>query len=89
MPQTMKKGIPNLFLTDNMINSVVKNYYLDENFSRNQDGSISMWNFYNLLTESNKSSYIDTFLDRSANSLAIAQHLTNSIYHNLNSWYLN
>jgi hypothetical protein len=89
MPQTMKKGIPNLLLTDNMINSVVKNYYLDENFSRNLDGSISMWNFYNLLTESNKSSYIDTFLDRSANSLAIAQHLTNSIYHNLNSWYLN
>jgi hypothetical protein len=89
MPQTMKKGITNLLLTDNMINSVVKDYYLDENFRRNQDGSISMWNFYNLLTESNKSSYIDTFLDRSANSLAIAQHLTNSIYHNLNSWYLN
>jgi len=89
MPQTMKKGIPNLLLTDNMINSVVKDYYADKNFSRNPDGSISMWNLYNLLTESNKSSYIDTFLDRSANSLTIAQHLTNSISNNENSWYLN
>lgn len=90
MPPALKKGIPTLLLTDNMINSVVKDYYFDENFSRNgHDGALNMWNFYNLLTESNKSSYIDTFLDRSANSLDIVQHLTSAISNNENSWYLN
>jgi hypothetical protein len=90
MPPSFKKGIPNLLLTDNMINSVVKDYYYDENFNRSSgDGSISMWNFYNLLTESNKSSYIDTFLDRSVNALNIAQHLTSAIANNRYSWYLN
>lgn len=88
MPQTMRKNIPTLLLTDNMINSVVKDYYSDKNFGRNEDGSISIWNFYNLLTESNKSSYIDTFLDRSANAMAITQHLNVSISNNTNSWFI-
>ena len=38
----------------------------NEHFASKQDGSISLWNLYNLLTEANKSSYVDTFLDRYA-----------------------
>jgi hypothetical protein len=31
-----------------------------------------MWKFYNLLTGANKSSYIDSFLDRSLNASELA-----------------
>ena len=33
---------------------------------------LSMWKFYNLLTGSNKSSYIDSFLDRAYNATELA-----------------
>ena len=31
-------------------------------------GELNIWKFYNLLTGANKSSYIDSFLDRSLNA---------------------
>ena len=37
-----------------------------EHFACKEDGSISLWNLYNLLTEANKSSYVDSYLDRYA-----------------------
>jgi len=33
---------------------------------------LNMWKFYNLLTGANKSSYIDSFLDRSLNATEMA-----------------
>jgi len=89
MPNDLKTGIPNLVLTDNMISNAVRDYYSDENFKRNDDGTMTMWNFYNLFTESTKSSYIDTFLERTTNAFDVSKHISNSIFHNLNSWYLN
>ena len=89
MPAQMKEDIPKLLLTDNQISTVVRDYYADPNFKRNEDGSLSIWNLYNLLTESNKSSYIDTFLDRSVNALNLASHLSDAISNNQYSWYLN
>ena len=35
-----------------------------EHFACKEGGSISLWNLYNLLTEANKSSYVDSYLDR-------------------------
>ena len=59
--------------TDSHINAIAKAYYADENFSRvitseNRASDIDLWRVYNLFTGANKSSYIDTFLDRSLNA---------------------
>ena len=43
----------------------------DEDFG-SYGTDINMWKFYNLLTGANKSSYIDSFLDRSLNATEIA-----------------
>ena len=66
-----QKRLPRLLLTDTQINIVAKSYINDENFGGN-GGELNMWNFYNLLTGANKSSYIDSFLDRSLNASEIA-----------------
>ena len=52
------------WLGDQQMAKVVRGYYTDEHFSRDNDGGITLWNLYNLLTEANKSSYVDSFLDR-------------------------
>lgn len=66
-----QKRIPRMLLTDTQINSVAKAYIQDSNFGR-EDGELNMWKFYNLLTGANKSSYIDSFLDRSLNASEMA-----------------
>lgn len=58
-----------MLMTDTQINLVTKAYYNDEDFGRSADEKeLSMWKMYNLLTGANKSSYIDSFLDRSLNA---------------------
>ena len=52
------------WLGDQQMNKVVRGYFNDAHFGREEDGSISLWNLYNLLTEANKSSYVDGFFDR-------------------------
>ena len=47
---------------------MAKAYYTDEHFSRGMNPEIDLWKVYNLFTGANKSSYIDTFLDRSLNA---------------------
>ena len=68
LPPKEKKLLPNLELTDCHINTIAKNYYRDEDFSRDSNNTINLWNVYNLFTGANKGSYIDTFLDRAANA---------------------
>ena len=53
------------WLGDQQIGQVVRGYYENPNFKADSDGNISVWNVYNLFTEANKSSYVDTFLERS------------------------
>jgi hypothetical protein len=53
---------------DGQLNIIARNYYQDKSFCRNDDGSINLWKVYNLFTEANKTSYIDTYLDRSVNA---------------------
>ena len=52
------------WLGDQQMAKVIRGYFNDDHFSCDDEGSISLWNLYNLLTEANKSSYIDGFLDR-------------------------
>jgi len=63
-----KKQLPSLELTDSHINIIARNYYRDEAFSRDSNRAINLWSVYNLFTSANKSSYIDTFLNRSVNA---------------------
>lgn len=79
LPKKEKSLIPELLLNDGHINTVAKDYYQDESFCRNANGDISMWEFYNLLTGSNKTSYIDTFLERGANAFDFSKGISNAL----------
>ena len=89
LPQSAQRSIPRLLITDTQINSVAKAYVSDENFC-GQGGELDMWRFYNLLTGANKSSYIDSFLDRAYNATEIAQGI-NAALHGADrySWFIN
>ena len=78
LPMRLQRNIPRLLITDTMINNVAKSYITDENFS-SYGTDINMWKFYNLLTGANKSSYIDTFLDRSLNASEIAMGINGAL----------
>ena len=82
-----KEGKFPLQLTDSQIGSVVKDYFNDENFKR-LDNQINLWNVYNLFTGANKSSYIDSNLERNVNAYEFIQNLGNSIENRLPNWYL-
>ena len=83
-----KVGKLSLGLNDNQIGTVVKNYYQDDNFNRNEDGSINLWRLYNLFTEANKSSYIDSNLERNANAFEFVSGLANSIQNKAENWFI-
>ena len=69
LPNKERKKLPEMLMTDTQINLVTKAYYSDSNFGRKPDDKeLPMWKMYNLLTGANKSSYIDSFLDRSLNA---------------------
>ena len=68
-----------MLLTDTQINSVAKAYINDENFG-SFGNDLNMWKFYNLLTGANKSSYIDSFLDRSLNATEIAVGINSALH---------
>ena len=68
-----------MLLTDTQINSVAKSYIHDDNFC-GKGGELNMWKFYNLLTGANKSSYIDSFLDRSLNATEMAIGINNALH---------
>ena len=68
LPPAMLRGIPQMLITDSQINNVAKQYFRDDNFKAENNGEISLWKFYNLLTGATKNSYIDSFLSRSASA---------------------
>ena len=82
LPQGYQKSVPRLLITDTQINSQ------DENFG-GFGGDLSMWRFYNLLTGANKSSYIDSFLDRSLNATEVAQGINMALHGDERySWFI-
>lgn len=89
LPQKMQRNIPQLLITDTQINSVAKAYISDPNFG-SYGSDIDMWKFYNLLTGANKSSYIDSFLDRSLNATEMALGINSALHgDNRYSWFIN
>ena len=79
LPTGVQKHLPRMLLTDTQINSVAKAYINDSNFG-GESGELNMWRFYNLLTGANKSSYIDSFLDRSLNASEIAMGINSALH---------
>jgi len=75
---------------DGQLNIIARNYYSDDAFCRNGDGSINLWRVYNLFTEANKSSYIDTFLDRSVNATNFLNGVSMALQGNAEyQWFIN
>ena len=79
LPQGYQKDIPKMLLTDTQVNNVAKAYINDENFGSFRS-ELNMWKFYNLLTGANKSSYIDSFLDRSLNATEMALGINSALH---------
>jgi len=88
LPPAQKKEISPLLLGDSQVNTIARDYYRDESFCRNDDGTISLWNVYNLFTGAVKSSYVDTFLDRNVNAFQFSQSLLETVQSGSSSWYL-
>ena len=90
LPNKKKKMLPEMLMTDTQINLVTKAYYNDEDFGRSADEKeLSMWKMYNLLTGANKSSYIDSFLDRSLNAGELSNGICKALGgENEYSWFI-
>lgn len=89
LPTGIKSTIPPLLFGDNQIGTVAKDFYKDKTFSRDKSGNINLWKLYNLFTGSNKSSYIDTFLDRSVNATNLVEQIKDGVANRAECWYLN
>lgn len=89
LPKQEKAKISELLFNDSHINLMAKGYYEDENFSRNEEGRINLWDVYNLFTQANKSSYIDSFLDRNLNAFEFSKGIQKTLNGNSNyHWFL-
>jgi hypothetical protein len=89
MPKEMKKGMPEFGITDSQMSNVIKHYYNCPNFAREPDGSISLWNLYNLFTEANKTTYIDNFLERGLCAYEFVKELGYSKENDEENWFIN
>jgi len=89
LPNEVKKGIQPLLYTDTQLGSVAKDYFQDNSFCRNGNGDINLWRMYNLFTGANKSSYVDSFLERSINAFEFTHQLQTGLAGGGTNWYLN
>lgn len=89
LPSAQQKRMPQLLITDSQINSVCRDFYRNEHFGM-KDNTISLFDFHNLLTESNKSSYVDTYLHRAVNASEVSVGLNNVMQgiDNKYAWFL-
>ena len=89
LSKQMQENTQPLYLGESQISTVVKDYFKDNSFCKNDDGYINLWRLYNLLTGANKSSYIDQFIDRSVNAFHFTESLKNVLVNKTESWFLN
>jgi hypothetical protein len=67
---------------------VARDYYSDNNFGKDLSGEVSLWKLYNLLTASNKSSYIDLLTPRAANASTFVGGLSAALEQGKSQWFL-
>ena len=89
LPSSQQKRMPQLLITDSQINNVCRDFYRSEHFGM-KENEISLFDFHNLLTESNKSSYVDTYLHRAVNATEVSVGLNNVMLgiDNKYAWFL-
>ena len=75
LPKREKAELPKMEFSDTLLNQVVSGFYKDIHFGRSEDGSISLWNLFNLLTGANRSSYVDKIVHRSINASEIVSNI--------------
>jgi hypothetical protein len=85
--KALRNEVPELALTDQQVGACAKGFYTNEHFSQ-EDGRLSLWRAYNLMTEVNKTSYIDSILARGQSSTRLISHVEKSLTGNVESWYL-
>jgi len=88
LPVSQKKVIVPIPINDSQVSAIAREYYHDKSFCRNNQGDINLWKLYNLFTGSNKTSYIDTFLDRGAGCTNFVQSIASHLESGTSSWYL-
>jgi len=79
LPKKLRAEIPVLDFNDGQFSAIAKDYYQDESFCRDDSGNIDLWKVYNLFTQANKSSYIDTFLERNVNANEFNQGIVKAL----------
>jgi hypothetical protein len=89
LPHGKKKDLSPLLLNDTQLGAIVKDYYRDNSFCKDEHGNINLWRLYNLFTGNNRSSYIDSFLDRSVNSFHFVEDLRFALDNKTTCWFLN
>jgi hypothetical protein len=94
LPGEAKKDLPSIEIGDQCVNSAVRGYISDNPNFGLQEGadSISCWDLMNLLNESVKSCYIDSWLKRNQNCTDFAigiQKAINGEDTEGYSWFLN
>jgi hypothetical protein len=88
LPLVEKRDLEQVPMNDSQVSAIARDFYSSNSFSRNDDGDIDLWKLYNLFTSANKSSYIDTFLDRGAGCLIFAEMLQNALRNQEDCWFL-
>ncbi len=88
LPPDLKKDIPPMLFGDTQMSTVVRDFYKDESFCRDANGDINLWKLYNLFTGANKSTYIDSFLDRSVNAFNFVEQVRHGLEGKNECWYL-
>lgn len=86
LPASMRNelGIPEFTLPEAQLNSMVRDYYTDENFG-GLGKDITAWQFYMLLTNY-KNNYIDVSLERSVMAFDCACGIASAIKHDDDAW---
>jgi hypothetical protein len=85
MPYKVKKDVPEILLGDSQLSNVASGYFNDKHF-KSDNGYVDLWSLYNLMTEANKSSYIDRSLDRNINASDVISGLQGALEGN-EYWY--
>ena len=88
LPSYLQREIPKLLITDSQINNVCRDYYNNPNFGH-KGNSISLFDWHNLLTEANKSSYCDSYVQRAVNATEITVGICKALQGDPQySWFL-
>jgi hypothetical protein len=89
LPSNVKAGITPLLLSETQLSSVVRDYYKDSSFCRDDNGNINLWKLYNLFTSATKSSYIDSYLERTVNAYSFVDDVRDALEGKVQNWFLN